>query len=301
MLSPAESVVLLTGILVACCCALPGCFLLLRRMALLGDAISHAILPGIALAFALTHSRNIMVMLAGALAAGLACVALIQILGRPAGATGGGLPEDAATAVVFPAFFALGVVLIGYVARHVDLDPDCVIYGSIELAPLQELAIGSLRLGPRPLWILGAAALINLLFVTVLYKELKLACFDPDLAALLGFRPRALHWLLVMLVGGTTVACFEAVGAILVVSFLVLPPATAYLLTHRLTGMLVLSVSVGALAAVLGYVLAVWINSNVAGAMGWTAGLLFVCAWVFAPKRGLAANLVRRLRGAAEG
>lgn len=135
----------------------------------------------------------------------------------------------------------------------------------------------------------------------MLYKELKLACFDPDLAALLGFRPRALHWLLVMLVGGTTVACFEAVGAILVVSFLVLPPATAYLLTHRLTGMLVLSVSVGALAAVLGYVLAVWINSNVAGAMGWTAGLLFVCAWVFAPKRGLAANLVRRLRGAAEG
>ncbi len=277
--STSDFIVLGTAALVASACALVGTFLVLRRMALVGDAISHAILPGIALGFVLTHSRQSGVMLVGAAAAGLLTVWLVEVLYRTKR-----LHEDTAVAVVFPALFAVGVILVSRFGRYVDLDPDCVIYGAIELAQ------------PRSMLLPAIMAGVNLLFVVVLYRVLKLCTFDPELAHALGYPPGAVHYLLMALVSLTTVACFEAVGAILVVALLIVPAAAAYLLADRLWLVLVFAVVFGLLAAVSGHLAARAIDSSVSGAMATAAGGWFVLAWLLAPRHGLLAALVRRLR-----
>jgi manganese/zinc/iron transport system permease protein len=284
-------VILLTGALVASACALLGTFLVLRRMALVGDAISHAILPGLALAFALTHSRNSLVMLAGAAVAGLVAVWLIEMLYRSQR-----VAEDTSIAIVFPALFALGVILMERYAHYVDLDPDCVIYGDIEYAPLDLLTLGGASLGPRALWVLGVVTLLNLGFVLLFYKELKLSTFDPGLGHALGFSPARVHYLLMSAVSITTVAAFEAVGAILVVAFLIVPAAAAYLLTDRLGVMLGLAVVLGVISSTTGYFVAreEVLDCSVSGAMAAMAGVVFVLVWVVAPRHGLLANLRRR-------
>jgi manganese/zinc/iron transport system permease protein len=287
----AAVIVVATGLLVAAACSLLGTFLVLRRMALIGDAISHAILPGIVMGFILTHSRQSVIMLLGAAAAGLVTVWLIELLLKTRR-----VHEDTSIAVVFPALFALGVFLISRYGRVVDLDANCVLFGAIELSFLENLMLFGHNLGPRSLWFLGAATLANAAFVVLFYKELKLSTFDPALAESLGLAPRWIHYGLMTLVSLTTVAAFEAVGAILVVAFLIVPAATAYLLTDRLWVMLLLSIGLGALAVVSGY----WISSEQmldtvgAGAMATMTGLIFLIVWLFAPRHGLLVTFHRR-------
>jgi manganese/zinc/iron transport system permease protein len=281
---------LLTGGLVAVSCALTGTFLVLRRMSLVGDAISHAVLPGIGLGFALTYSRHSLVMLIGATAAGLATVWLIELLHRSRR-----VYEDAAIAIVFPALFALGVVVIDQFP-YTDLDTDCVFQGDLSSVPDRSLVIAGVLLGPQAVWILGAAALINLSLVLVFYKELKLTTFDPALAESLGFAPRRMHYLLMTAVSITTVAAFESVGAILVVSFLIVPAATAYLTTNHLSRMLLAAVGFGLLATLSGYLVArpEVLDCNPAGAMAMMSGFWFGVVWLTSPRYGLLATLRRR-------
>lgn len=285
-------IVLLTGTLVASATALVGCFLVLRRMALIGDAISHAILPGIVVGFVLSSQRHPLVLLPAAAAAGLLTVWLIELLFRSRR-----LSEDASTAVVFPALFALGVLLIARI-RYVDLDLDCVIFGRIEDVDRRPLVLFGADLGPRAVWLLGVMLLLDLLLVVGLWKELKLSTFDPAYAESLGFHPMRLHYLLMTAVALTAIAAFEAVGAILVVAFLVVPAATAFLLTERLWLMVVLAVAFGIASVGLGFVLAseAVLNSQGAAAMAVAAGLLFFVVWLIAPRHGLLASLLRRRR-----
>lgn len=279
-LSHSDLIMLATGALAATACALLGTFLVLRRMALVGDAISHAILPGIAIGFLLTHSRHSLVMVLGAAAAGLVTVWLVETLYRTRR-----LYEDTAIAVVFPALFALGVILMHRYARYVDLDPKCVILGAIELADVRSLGL-----------LLGAVVL-NLVLVVFFYRPLKLGTFDPALALALGFSPTLIHYLLMSAVSLTTVASFQAVGAILVVALLIVPPATAYLLTDRLWLMLLLAVGFGVLAAVSGWFVATrLLDSSVAASMATMAGAWFGLVWLVAPRHGLLATLLRRRR-----
>jgi len=284
-------VILLVASLVASACALLGAFLVLRKMALLGDAISHAVLPGIAVAFLLTGDRSALPMVLGAGAVGVLTVFLVELSNRTQR-----LKEDASIGVVFPALFALGVILISRYAGQVDLDLDCVLYGEIAYSPWDLLFFQGEPIGPKALWVNGVILLVNLLFVGLFYKELKLSTFDAELAATLGFAPLLLHYLLMALVSITVVGAFESVGAILVVAMLVVPPATAYLLTDRLSHMLMLSVGTGIASAILGYFLArVW-DASIAGAMAVVAGVLFALAFAFSPRHGLAARLARRRR-----
>jgi len=206
--------------------------------------------------------------------------------------------EDTSIAIVFPALFALGVVLMERYAHYVDLDPDCVIYGDIEYVPLDHAVIGGVHLGPRALWRLGIMTLLNLGFVVLCYKELKLCTFDAGLAEALGYRPKRVHYLLMSLVSVTTVMAFESVGAILVVAFLIVPAAAAYLLTDRLSLMLVLAVLVGVVSSTTGYFMAreEVLDCSVSGAMASMAGVWFVVVWLAAPKHGLLATLLRRRR-----
>lgn len=281
-------VILLTGSLVAASCALVGSFLVLRKMALLGDAISHAVLPGIVLAFLLTGERSALPMVLGAGALGLVTVFLVELVHRSRR-----LAEDASIGVVFPALFSVGVLLIARYTSQVDLDLDCVLYGEIAYVPWDLWLVGDASLGPRALWVNGAVLLLDLAFVLLFYKELKLSTFDPALAASLGFSPVLLHYLLMGAVSVTVVGAFESVGAILVVAMLVVPPATAYLLTDQLGRMLGLSVFLGVISAVGGYAVARALDASIAGAMAAVAGLLFAVGLAASPRHGLVARAVR--------
>lgn len=280
--------ILLTGILTAASCGLLGSFLVLRRMSMLGDAISHAVLPGIAIAFLLSGSRHPIPMLLGAGALGLLAAFCTETLHRI-----GRLQQDASIGVTFTWLFAVGVILISMYAGQVDLDQECVLYGEIAYVPWDLWLVDGQSWGPRAVWILGIVFVINLLFVGSCYKELKLTTFDPDLATSLGISPRLFHYLLMTAVSLTTVASFESVGAILVVAMLIAPAAAAYLLTDRLAVMLPLAMGLGAVAAVGGYGLATALDASIAGAMATIAGALFALAFLFSPRYG---TVIRRLR-----
>lgn len=281
--------IILTGSLVALCCGLLGSFLLLRQMAMVGDAISHAVLPGIVIAFLLSGSRDSLPMLAGAAALGVLATVLIEWLHRV-----GRVQADASIGLAYTTLFAIGIILISLFARQVDLDQECVLYGEIAYVPLDLWILDSgLSLGPRPVWILGGALLLILGFISLGYKGLQLTSFDPGYAASLGISTLFWHYALMGAVSMATVVSFESVGAILVVAFLIVPPATAYLLTDRLPVMLGLTALFGVLSAALGYGFAVLTNGSVAGAMAVAAGVWFALAlavkkgfWIMAPLRG---------------
>lgn len=282
--------IILTGSLVAASCGFLGCFLVLRRLAMLGDALSHALLLGIVGAFLATSSRAAVPLFIGAVIVGLLTSFFVQSLSQ------GGVQGDAAIGVTFTSLFALGVVLVSMFAGSVDLDMECVLYGEIAYTPFDLLEVGGRSLGPRPVWINGGLALLNLLVVGLLYKELKICAFDPAMAAAVGINVTLMHYLLMGLVSVTTVGAFESVGAILVVAMLIVPGATAYLLTDRLERMLGIAVGVGVLSSVAGYFIAQRLDCSIAGAMATVSGLLFMVAFLFSPNHGVVSRKVAQGR-----
>jgi manganese/zinc/iron transport system permease protein len=283
--------ILLVGSCVATSCALVGTFLVLRRMALLGDAISHAVVPGIVIAFLITGTRAPVPMIIGAGLLGVLTVFLVELFIRTQR-----LKEDASIGVVFPALFSIGVLLVSRYAADVDLDLDCVLYGEIAYTPWDVLIVRGSEFGPKALWVNGSVLLLDLALVLLLFKELKLTTFDPQLAAALGFSPVVMHYVLMSAVSVTVVGAFESVGAILVVAMLVVPPAAAYLLTDRLGFMLAISVVLGVISAVAGYGLARVLDASIAGAIATVAGGIFLLVFLLSPRYGLLARMIRERR-----
>lgn len=289
---PFDTWIVVVGALCAIACALPGCFLVLRKMSMMGDAISHAVLPGLAIGFLLTGSRSSLPMFIGAAAVGVLTAVFTQWVSQF-----GRVDRGAAMGVVFTSLFALGLLLIVQAADHVDLDPGCVLYGAIELTPLDVLTwtMGDHTVEvPRAAVVLGAVLLGNALLIGLLFKEFNISSFDPSLATTQGINATVMHYLLMAMVAVTTVASFEAVGSIIVIAMLVVPAATAYLLTDRLGIMLLLSAVVGLLSSVLGHLGAltvpIWFgfeNTTTSGVMACAAGLLFGLAWLFSPTQGI--------------
>jgi manganese/zinc/iron transport system permease protein len=287
----AEVEILLIAIVTAVAAALPGAFLVLRRMAMVSDAISHAILPGIVVAFFLVGDLSSPLLVVAAAATGLLTVLIIEALQRT-GLVGG----DAAIGLTFPALFSIGVILISRHASDIHLDTDSVLLGELAFAPFDRLLVAGHDLGPSALWTMGAILLLNLVFVAALFKELKLATVDSSLAALLGFSPALIHYALMTVVSITAVGAFNAVGSILVVALMIAPPATAYLVAERLEVMLWLSAGAAALSAAVGFAIAFVLDVSIAGSMATTAGVIFALALALAPRRGLLAQLRRRTR-----
>ena len=277
------------GVLCNTSCAILGCYLVLRRMSLLGDAISHSVLPGLALAFVLTGSISGWGMAAGAAALGVLTAFLTRVIGDLAD-----VPEDSSMGVVFTSLFAVGVILVTRVASQADLDPGCVLYGLIEFTPLDTVPLFGLEV-PRAFQTLGPTLAAAVVFVGLFWKELKIVSFDPALAGSMGVRVGLVHYLLMAMVAGVTVSSFEAVGSILVVAMLIVPAATAHLLTDRLAGMMLWSTAVAVLSAALGYWLAARWNTSVAGMMAVVAGGLFAAAVLAAPRHGVVGQFVRRV------
>lgn len=278
------------ALVVAAACAVPGVFLVLRRTAMMSDAISHTVLLGIVLTFFVVQDLASPFLVLGAAAVGLLTVALVEVL---AGTRL--VKEDAAIGLVFPALFSIAVILISRFARGVHLDVDAVLLGELAFAPFDRLTILGLDL-PRSLAVMSGILLLNLLFIALFYKELKLATFDAGLAATLGFSPVLIHYALMGLVSVTAVGAFDAVGSILVVALMVTPAAAAYLLTDDLRAMLGLSIGIGAAGALGGYWLARGLDANIAGSMATVIGLIFVGVFLLAPQRGIVAVARRRRR-----
>ncbi|MGB1294076.1 MAG: metal ABC transporter permease [Flavobacteriales bacterium] len=259
-----------TAIFIAVPSALLGCFLILRKMAMIGDAISHAVLPGIVVAYLFTHSYNSFPMLIAAAAVGVFCTFLIETFNKV-----GRLQEDASIGVTYTWLFAIGVVMISFFNDNLDLDQDCVLFGEIAYVPLN--AIEMLQDFYVPIAFLTGFGMMTIVILVIIffYNGFKITSFDPLYAASIGISLSVINYTLMSLVSFVTVFSFESVGAILVLAFMVVPPATAYLLTHQLKRMMLLSCLFAIHGVFWGYLLSVQMNSSIAGAMATCLGIQF--------------------------
>ena len=299
--------IVLMGFLITAACGLIGNYLILRRMALVGDAISHSVLPGLAIAFLLSHSLNTVPMFIGALGAGIVTTVLIELIHKKTR-----VKQDSAIGITFSTLFAIGVILISFgQTEAVHLDAECVLYGEIAFVPLDlvqtELGSGALSvvekipglnsemflsgntltIAPPSVIRMAIVTVVTLLLILVFYKELLVTSFDSGLSSSLGINSTVVHYALMAMLSVIIVSAFEAVGAILVIAMLILPGATASLLAYRLPPMFGITVLHAALSAVGGIHLAVWLDCSEAGAMVVAGSALFALAWVFSPSEGL--------------
>ena len=299
--------IVLMGFLVTAACGMIGNYLILRRMALVGDAISHSVLPGLAIAFLLMHSLKTVPMFIGALVAGILTTVLIELIHKKSR-----VKQDSAIGITFSTLFAIGVILISFGQMEaVHLDAECVLYGEIALVPLDlvqtQLGPGALSvvekipglnsemflngnlltIPPPSVIRMAVVTGITLLLILVFYKELLVTSFDSGLSSSLGINSTVVHYTLMGMLSVIIVSAFEAVGAILVIAMLILPGATASLLVHRLPPMFGITVIHAALSAGGGIHLATWLNCSPAGAMVVAGSVLFALAWMFSPSQGL--------------
>ena len=306
--------IVLMGFLITAACGMIGNYLILRRMALVGDAISHSVLPGLAIAFLLMHSLKTVPMFIGALVAGILTTVLIELIHKKSR-----VKQDSAIGITFSTLFAIGVILISFGQTDaVHLDAECVLYGEIAFVPLDlvqtQLGPGALSvvekipglnsemflngnlltIPPPSVIRMAVVTGITLLLILVFYKELLVTSFDSGLSSSLGINSTVVHYTLMGMLSVIIVSAFEAVGAILVIAMLILPGATASLLVHRLPPMFGITVIHAALSAGGGIHLATWLNCSPAGAMVVAGSVLFALAWMFSPSQGLLRRWLRR-------
>lgn len=303
-----------TGAVAAMSCTVPGVWLVLRRHSMMGDALSHTALPGIVGAFLLATflresgwisvegyaATEQFLLLVGAVAAGLLTAWLtewVQHVGRVEG--------NAALGVVFTAFFALGLFVVRMTMDSVHLDLDCVLFGRLVEAAVLDPVIIAGREIPRAVLTNGALLVINLLLVVLFFKELQLASFDPAQATVQGINARVMHYAHMTMTAVTTVAAFESVGSILVIGLLVVPAATALMLTDRLKSVLAIALVAAAASAFLGHAMSQTLpatifprlgfpqveDASTSGMMAVASGLMFLIAWLVSPRHGLLAWL----------
>ena len=271
--------ILAMAFLVTAACGLVGNYLVLRRISLVGDAISHSVLPGIAIAFILTGSRSEAPMFIGALVAGVITTLIIEVLHSRTR-----IKQDAAIGITFSTMFAIGVILISLHGSHTDLDLDCVLFGKLDFLSTKEKIIIGL---PGVVITMGIVALIVGIIILLFYKELLVSSFDPNLAATIGISPRLVHYLLMCILSVVVVSAFSSVGAILVIAMLILPAATSYLLTDRLQVMMLFTLVHSFMSSISGVHLAVALKIPTAPATVVCGMMFFLMAWIFSPTHGL--------------
>lgn len=273
---------------VAMACAIPGVFLVLRKMALISDAISHSILPGIVIGFFITQDLNSPLLILFAALVGVLTVVLVEYIQKT-----GMVKEDTAIGLAFPALFSIGVIMISKNAGDVHLDVDAVLLGELAFAPFDRFMVDGADWGPKSLWLMGSILIIIISLLLLFFKELKVGTFDAGLSSAMGISPIIIHYGLMSVSSITVVGAFDAVGAILVVALMIAPAATAYLLTEDLKKMIGLSLFFGVAAAISGYWFANWLDASISGSIASTLGIIFLIVYLFAPKKGLISVLYR--------
>lgn len=279
--------ILLTAALVGMSCGLVGVFLILRKMAMMADAISHTVLLGIVVAYIMTNTLSGFYMLIGAALTGILTTFLVQWFHSR------NVPQDSSIGIVFTTLFAVGVILIATKVGNAHLDVQHALMGEITFIPWNIINVSIIGVIPMATFMLLVVLFLVILVLGLFYKEWKITSFDPALAASLGIPVLTLHYVFMTLVSITTVAAFDAVGAIMVVAMLIVPAASAYLWTDRLFIMLILSAFFGVLSAVMGYFFALWIDSSISGSMAFATGIVFLASFIFSSKHGLLAKWIR--------
>ncbi|MDE6724332.1 MAG: metal ABC transporter permease [Ruminiclostridium sp.] len=287
----AEIEIQLIAVLTAASCAIPGVFLVLRKMSMTSDSITHTILLGIVLAFFVVNDLSSPFLLIGAAVMGPVTVWLTELLTKT-----GLLSEDSATGMVFPLLFAIAVILITRYAGTTHLDTDSVLLGELAFAPFDRLVIGGVDIGAKGIYISGVLLIVNIIFTVVFYKELLVVSFDPVLASVMGFSPAIMHYSLMGAASLTAVGAYEAVGSVLVTAFMIAPAAAAYLLTEDLKKMLVIAVIIGGICGIGGYQTAAFFEVSIAGAMACWAGGIFLAAvlWSWVKRKRMAKKVMMK-------
>lgn len=265
---------------------LPGTFLVLQNSALMSDAISHAILPGIVIMFLFIKNLNSPLLLVGATLAGLFSVLLTQLL-----ISSQRTKKDAAIGLVFPLFFSVGVTLISLYARNVHIDADMVLLGEVAFAPFNRAAFAGYDIGPVAFWTFGAIGIVTITLIALLFKEFVLISFDSEYARVAGFSPTLLFYLLMTITSIVAVGAFDIVGSMVTIALMIVPPATALLLCRRVYPLIITALSAGCLSSIIGYTVAHLADISIAGTIAATNGILFMIAFIFAPQRGVLAYL----------
>ena len=277
------------AILISIACSLSGTFLVLRKMSMMSDSITHTILFGIVVAYFVTHDLNSPLLIIGAALVGVLTVWLTETAIKTKLVS-----KDSAIGLVFPLLFSLAIIMVTKFADSVHLDIDTVLLGELAFAPFDRLILFGFDIGPSAMWLGVILVLVNLLFITILFKVLKLSTFDTLLAATLGFSPVIIHYALMTLVSFTAVGAFQAAGSILVIAFMIVPPATAYLISNNLKTILLLSAGIGTLSSVLGYQLATYLDASIAGAIAVVTGIFFTITIITSPHRGILSVYLKR-------
>lgn len=267
-------VLLITSI----CCSMLGVFLVLRDMSMIADAISHSVLLGIVIAFFITQDISSPWLIVGAGIFGVVTVAAIEMLGKSKR-----IMRSDAVGVVFPMFFSLAVILISRYARNAHIDTDIVLVGEVIFASLDTISIGGIML-PVSFIKVGIVAIINLIFIIVFYKQMKISTFNQEYAYLLGIPVAAIFYIFMTLTSLTAVVSFDAVGSILVLSFFITPAATAYLVAKDLKKMILLSTVFSVINCTLGTLLAVHYNASMSGMCAFIGMLVYLAVVVFNKK-----------------
>jgi manganese/zinc/iron transport system permease protein len=265
----------LLAVVTAVACSLPGVFIVLRKGSMLVDAIAHAVLPGIIVGYAITQDFDSPMLIAGAALAGVAVVLGGAWLGSTRLLTG-----DAPQGLIFPALFAVGIILVSTNFANIHLDIHVVLAGDLNLAAYEPLRIAGVAVGPQYLYVMLLMLLINAVFIVVLYQPLKVTTFDPAFATSLGIRTGVVNTAFMFVVAITVTAAFNAAGAILVVALMVTPPATAYLLSKSLPTMIILTMSIAVVGALAGFGAAYVLNAATSATMAVSYGVLFIVAVV---------------------
>lgn len=274
------------AVIVAVACSLPGVFLVLRKMSMMSDSITHTILLGIVIAFFITDSLTSPLLIVGAVIMGIITVYLTEALNGTKLVS-----EDSAIGLVFPFLFSIAIIIISKYAGTVHLDTDSVLLGELAFAPFNRLEVFGVDIGAKAIYLMGLILILNIAYIIIFYKELKIVTFDATLAAVLGFSPVIIHYSLMTIVSVTAVGAFESVGSILVIAFMIGPPVTAYLLTNKLKNMIILSMIIGGINAVIGYQVASLLDVSIAGSMASVTGIVFFIVFIFSPREGILANI----------
>lgn len=274
--------VMLLACITACACVIPGIFLVLRGVALISDAISHAVLLGIVLLFLVIQDLHSPLLLLGASISGVLTVVFTEwIIATHC------LKKDAAIGLIYPLFFSIGVLLISCFARNAHLDLDMIFLGDLAYAPFNRAIIAGIDFGPSAFIIMSIILGINILFITLFYKEITSSIFDPLFAHLNGMQPLIFYYILMILTSITTVGAFDVVGAIVVIALMITPPATALLLSSYLPHIISISISISIIASLLGYCIATLFDVSIAGSIATMSGVCFMVVLLFSPENGL--------------
>ena len=269
--------VVVQAFLVSAACAWIGTLLIVRKMALIGDAISHSVLPGIVIVAVLFQSLTGPLVIIGAMIAGFVTTILIEWVHKSSR-----VKPDAAIGIVFVSMFALGVIMISQVKGSIHLDAECVLFGE-----LSEIAAPGQGLIPPQIVQSFFVLLLTIALTGAFYKDIVVSAFDPVLASSVGIKAQWVHYANMAWLSVVVVSAFESVGSVIVVAMLIIPGAFALLLTDRLWKALIISIGHAAVSAVLGYHVALWLNSNVPATVVTVGLALFVLAWFFSPQHGL--------------